>query len=177
MSVLRGTNGLGMSGHSSPVRGATDSWITPKDIIDALGGAQAFYLDPCASDPQPWPCARESWTETDDGLTRVWPSGRVRVNPPYGSVCSQWLAKLSAQGNGIALIFARTETRMFFAHVWNGSSALLFIRDRLYFHRPDGSRAAGNSGAPSVLVAYGDECADVLERCAIEGAFVRNWSL
>ena len=41
------------------------------------------------------------------------------MNPPYGSETPKWLKKLSEHGNGIALIYARTETRMFFNYVWD----------------------------------------------------------
>jgi hypothetical protein len=40
--------------------GKSQSWITPKHIIDALG---PFDLDPCASDPRPWDCAGDNWTQ------------------------------------------------------------------------------------------------------------------
>ena len=44
---------------------------------------------------------------------------------------------------------------MFFEHVWKKADALAFLRGRLHFHYVDGKRAAANSGAPSVIAAYG----------------------
>ncbi len=41
------------------------------------------------------------------------------LNPPYGEQTERWLAKLAKHGNGIALVYARTETKMFFDSVWN----------------------------------------------------------
>ncbi len=158
--------GLGMSGHQRPSEGATDDWITPQYILDALG---KFDLDPCASFSQPWSTAEIMWTE--NGLDRSW-FDRVWMNPPYGPRTYKWLKKLGDHGNGIALIFARTETKGFFTQVWCAASALLFLRGRLTFFRPDGSK--GNSGAPSVLVAYGAENANCLEHCSLSGAFVKN---
>lgn len=73
---------------------------------------------------------------------------------------------------GVALIFARTETDAFFRFVWERASALLFVRGRLNFHRPDGSRAPANGGAPSVLIAYGDDDRDILAAAPIDGQFV-----
>ena len=99
----------GIGSHTKPNRGATDSWITPKAIIDAL---PPFDLDPCECIPQPWPCAARSYTITDHGLFQLW-SGSVWLNPPYGPETGKWLGRLAAHGNGIALIFARTETDMF----------------------------------------------------------------
>ena len=131
----------------------TDSWITPKWLIDRLG---PFDLDPCACDPQPWLCAERNYFEIDNGLIQPW-DGLVWCNPPYGRAAAQWLNRMALHGNGIALVFARTETKMFFSEVWPKASAILFLRGRLTFHFPDGSapRKGANSGGPSVLIAYG----------------------
>lgn len=76
--------------------------------------------------------------------------------------------------NGIALVFARTETRMFFKDVWPLASSLLFLRGRLTFCYPDGSepRSGGNSGGPSVLIGYGAIASERLRSCADLGAFI-----
>jgi hypothetical protein len=158
-------------------RGAhtTDEWITPKWLIDRLG---PFDLDPCASDRQPWPCARFCFTKNENGLQAEWNYGPfpafVYCNPPYGAKTHLWLGKMALHGHGIALVFARTETRMFFRHVWPHASALLFLRGRLVFCRPDGepSKVGHNSGGPSVLIAYGEMARIRLEKCADLGALV-----
>lgn len=75
-------------------------------------------------------------------------------------------------GVGTALIFARTETEIFFETVWRAATAVLFLEGRLYFHHVDGTRAKANAGAPSVLVAYGDHDADILKRCGIAGQYI-----
>lgn len=56
--------------------------------------------------------------------------------------------------------------------IWGRASAVLFIQGRLHFHYADGTRAPGNSGAPSALVAYGDRAALRLRMSDIEGAYV-----
>src|SRR5437763_5696 len=86
---------------------------------------------------------------SDLGWTRRW-TGRVFMNPPYGPETGKWLARLADHGDGIALIFARTETEMFHRHGWQRADAMLFLRGRLHFHSVDGARAAANAGAPSV---------------------------
>ena len=131
----------------------TDSWITPRWLVDRLG---PFNLDPCAAIPQPWPCADRQYTVNDNGLIQPW-RGLVFCNPPYGLRAAAWLERMAEHSDGIALVFARTETAMFFKHVWPHASALLFLRGRLSFHRTDGSVAKHNSGGPSVLIAYGEE--------------------
>ena len=160
--------GKGIGGHTRAHRGATDDWITPPHIAGALG---RFDLDPCACIPQPWPCATKSYSVGDDGLAQPW-AGRVFCNPPYGRRAEPFLEKLAEHGDGVALLFARTETAMFHRHVWGKADALLFLKGRLHFHRPDGTRASGNAGGPSVLIAYGAGNASALERSGLDGAFV-----
>lgn len=162
-----------MGSHQS-ARAGTTTWLTPPATLAALGGPDAFDLDPCAAPDQPWRTARHQFTEAEDGLSFDWRAfGRVWLNPPYtNSELGDWLGRLTEHGDGIALIFARTETAAFHRHVWEQCDALLFMEGRLYFHHADGSRASANAGAPSVFCAYGPECADVLAQCSIPGAFV-----
>lgn len=167
---------VGMGGHQSPVNDK-DEWITPPHILAPLG---TFDLDPCAAPDQPWPCARQSYcaqreyAAADDGLSMPW-FGRVWLNPPYGrpAIIGPWMQKMAAHQNGIALIFARTETDLFFETVWNVARAVLFLRGRLHFHHVDGRRADHNAGAPSCLVAYGPDNAACLATCGLDGQFVR----
>lgn len=184
-----------MSGHKAmgahhSAAANTEVWLTPPWLIEKLGGAETFDLDPCAAIDQPWPTARQHFTVADDGLAQDWGFGsRVWVNPPYTTAkIVKWLTKLADHENGIALIFARTETETFHRQVWEKCDALLFIESRLYFHvnedtrlkrkdQPDilvkrGEAAPANSGAPSVLCAYGPENADLLLESGINGAFV-----
>lgn len=148
---------------------ATHDWITPKHIIEALG---PFDLDPCQSPTQPWLCARLGIVWPTDGLAESW-SGRVWCNPPYSVHAAAWLKKLSKHPDGgTALIFARTETEMFFDCVWRSASAILFLEGRLHFHYPTGKRAPHNSGGPSCLVAYGKRDAEILRNCGLPGHFV-----
>lgn len=158
----------GMGTHQS-AKMQKDEWLTPPDIILGLG---SFDLDPCSPIDRPWDTAKHHYNLLDCGLSQPW-EGRVWCNPPYGLEAAKWLNKLAEHGNGIALIFARTETKMFFEHVWGKADALLFFEGRLYFHHVDGTRAKANAGAPSVLVAYGKQNADCLEGTKIAGRFVR----
>lgn len=146
----------------------THDWLTPPELLATLG---EFDLDPYASEYQPWRTARQQFTIRDDGLTREW-EGRVWCNPPYGPHAAQWLERCAAHGNAVALVFARTETAVFQDHVWPKADAMLFLRGRLSFRLPGGGRA-GNSGAPSVLIAFGKANADILAACGLAGAFVR----
>ena len=161
--------GTSISGvHSG--RAITHDWITPRHIVEALG---PFDLDVSQSPTQPWLCAKRGIVLPRDGLTEPW-EGRVWCNPPYSVHASAWMAKLARHGHGTALIFARTETEMFFDHVWPKASAILFIEGRLHFHYPDGRRAEANAGGPSVLIAYGEHDAERLASSGIGGALVRD---
>ena len=82
-------------------------------------------------------------------------NGRIWLNPPYGKQTQIWLNRLAAHGTGTALIFARTETEMFFREVWGRADMILFLRGRIRFHHVDGSLGEYTGGDPSCLVAYG----------------------
>lgn len=154
-----------MGGHQS-AHALSTTWLTPPHVLAALG---EFDLDPCAAPD--WPTARAHILLPEDGLAAAW-VGRVWLNPPYGIVVWTWLARLAEHGRGTALIFARTETEGFVREVWSRASGILFLHGRLWFHRPDGTRASANSGAPSCLVSYGAEDAQVLRGCGLPGTFV-----
>lgn len=145
-----------------------DEWLTPPYIIRSLG---KFDLDPCASLNCPWKTAVNSYTIKDDGLSQQW-SGRVWLNPPYGRETYKWMQKLLQHGNGIGLIFARTETKLFFDFIWNDADALLFLKGRIKFCYPNGS-SGDSAGAPSVLVAYGKDNMKSLQTCELNGKFIQ----
>lgn len=141
---------MSLSSHQS-ARMKSDEWLTPPEILNALG---RFDLDPCAPLTRPWDTAAEHFSVLDDGLNREW-GGRIWLNPPFGREAVKWLRKLARHGDGIALIPARTETKMFYETVWGQADAVCFLKGRPHFHHVDGSRAKANSGAPIVFVAYG----------------------
>ena len=144
-----------------------DEWLTPPEIIKMLGD---FDLDPCAPIERPWKTAKQHYTKLDNGLIQNW-EGRVWCNPPYGKEAAFWLEKCAMHGNAIALTFARTETRMFFNHIWYKATAVLFIKGRLKFYHVTGEQG-DSAGAPSVLIAYGKENAVALRDNGIEGKFL-----
>jgi hypothetical protein len=152
--------------------GKSQVHITPKkDILDRLG---PFDMDPCAATVRPWDCARVNITEKDNGLIQPW-RGRIFLNPPFDQyVVGQWIARLAEHGRGTALLHARTEAG-WFEPVWEHASGILFMADRIHFHRPDGSRQPANSGAPAVLVAFGEEDLARLRDSGIAGRLVTQW--
>lgn len=151
-----------LSGHQS-ARMKSDEWLTPPDILEPLG---EFDLDPCAPIVRPWNTAKKHYTIEDDGLIQPW-HGRVWCNPPFGREAIKWLDRMKKHGNGIALVPARTETKMFYDMIWNGASSVLFLKGRPHFYYATGERAAFNSGAPICLVGYGHNNTKVLQRSGL----------
>lgn len=153
--------------HEKAHQGSTNEWYTPRKLIEPLG---SFDLDPCAPSVNHWTAAK-CLTKVTDGLSVPW-SGRVWLNPPYGPETTFWIQRLADHGRGTALVFARTETEWFYSQVWQRATALLFLKGRVKFLRQDGT-AGMNAAAPSVLIAYGADDADILSNCEIPGGFVR----
>lgn len=170
---------MSLGSHQRTV-GSSQVHLTPRWILDPLG---PFDLDPCGNDPRPWDCAAATFTEADDGLARDW-FGRVWLNPPFDRrIVGRWLGRMREHGAGVALVHVRTETE-WFAHLWHGASALLFLAGRVIFHKPDGSQQTivkptskyfgkvANSGAPVVLASFGAADRDILASCGLKGQFV-----
>lgn len=151
------------------VQDGKDEWLTPPELIKSLG---EFDLDPCSPINRPWPTAKNHFTIDDMGLMQNW-VGRVWMNPPYGAETGDWLDKLRQHGNGIALVFSRTDTTYFQEYVFRVADALFFIRGRLKFYHVSGVVANSNAGAPSVLIAYGQKNANILKNLkSIKGHYV-----
>lgn len=150
------------------IKNGKDEWLTPPNIIKSLG---EFDLDPCSPINRPWATAKNHYTIEDDGLRKPW-FGRVWCNPPYGNQTRLWLKKCVEHGNCIVLTFARTETKMFFEHIWNAADAILFFRGRIKFFHVTGEQG-DSAGAPSVLIAYGNKNAEALKHSALDGKFIQ----
>lgn len=142
--------------HDSPSARTTDEWHTPPEVFEAL--RINFGLDPAApAGGVPWIPARRHFSRADDGLAQPW-AGRVWLNPPYGREIGKWLARLAAHGDGLALVFPRTDTA-WFQEATRTATAACFIAGRLRFIGPDGERARAGAGAGSLLLAWGLSCA------------------
>lgn len=149
---------------------ATDEWYTPKPIIDALG---RFELDPCSPKERLWDTAANHITPEEDGLKADWAGRRVWLNPPYSRpLIERFLEKMVKNNNGIALLFNRCDSRMFQDLIFPNATAILFVRGRIKFYRPDGTQG-GSPGCGSVLVSFGDENADALGSSGIPGKFIK----
>lgn len=149
-------------------KSATTEWYTPHYIIESLGGK--FDLDPCAPALE-WHTARKCYTKEIDGLSKDW-EGRVFLNPPYSNpTIKHFVRRLADHGNGIALLYARCDNKMFFEDIFNRATSIKFLCDRIYFLRPDGTKG-DRPGCGSVLIAYGSECDELLRNCTLPGKYI-----
>lgn len=146
---------MSIGGHEKPNKGNTDTWLTPPWLLDRLG---SFDLDPCPPNGE-------------NGLKIDW-IGRVWLNPPY-SKNAFFMEKMAKHKNGIALVFARTETKWFQNYVFPYAYSILFFNKRLKFYKEDLTEAKGNAGAPSVLIAYTKEDHSYLKNMLDLGFLVR----
>jgi DNA N-6-adenine-methyltransferase Dam len=147
-----------------PNEGKTSEWYTPPHIFERLG--LTFDLDPCAPNGGvPWVPATTHYSIEEDGLKRPW-HGRVWLNPPYGKQAGAWVQRLANHGDGIALVFSRTDVRWWHVAV-PLATVVSFIEGRLTFIAGAGQSAPGNSGGPSALLAYGEVCARAVERSGL----------
>ncbi len=145
-----------------------DEWLTPPDLIQALG---EFDLDPCSPINRPWDTAKKHYTVLDNGLMQPW-TGRVWLNPPYGKHVFDWLNKLSEHKSGIALIFARTETKGFHREIWNKADSVFFFEGRIKFFNVDGTQGQNSCNAPSCLVSYSIEDTQVISCSGLKGKLI-----
>jgi hypothetical protein len=160
------SHNIGGFGFEKPNTGETNDWLTPRPLLQRLG---PFDLDPCGCVGMPWPTATTTYFLPEhDGLIEPW-FGRVFCNPPYGPNVGDWARRMAEHGNGIMLIFARTETTTWQRDIFPFADATLLLAGRVRFCLPSGER--GKSGtAPSALLAYGQANVDALRNAGIAGA-------
>lgn len=146
-------------------------WYTPKWIFDELG--MEFDLDPSSPHDMATDVpAATKYTVFDDGLKKPW-FGRVWMNPPYGPSTGMWMARMAAHGRGIALVFSRTDAA-WFQGAMRSATAVLFMAGRIEFvPGKENQHKKGRSGAGTALFAFGEECAEALERMSAKGVFLR----
>lgn len=151
-------------------RNESIEWYTPPVVFDMLGHDVLFDLDPCSSEGGVGSVvpANHRFDIHTDGLAQDWSEyGTVFMNPPYNREVVKWMAKLQEHGDGIALVFSRTDTK-WFQKAMETAECILFIRGRIRFiDGRTGEPAKSGAGAPSCFVAFGQAGADIL-RAAVQ---------
>lgn len=145
-------------------------WYTPKWVFDAL--AIDFDLDPASPhDMESMVPAKTKYTVFDDGLSKEW-FGRVWLNPPYGRDTPFWIRRMIDHGNGIALVFSRTDAS-WCQEAMRGSTAMLFMSGRIEFIPGlENQHKKARCGAGTVLFAFGEESAIALKRLSDRGIYL-----
>lgn len=159
---------IGMGGALN--KGSSAEWWTPPHIFEAL--ELNFDLDPCAPPGGvPWIPAKRSFSIHDNGLAQPW-EGRVFLNPPYGRETAKWVGRLAEHGNGIALVFVRTDAA-WAQSALRAADVVCFIAGRLSFKDGSGQQArkGHNAANGSMLLAYGPECTEAVLGCGLGVAF------
>lgn len=140
--------------HSTEV--GTDDWRTPRAFFEKLHKEFGFVVDAAASPTNAM--LPRYWTADDDALQQDWAAvgGPVWCNPPYGRGIDRWLAKAVFERTrgvtSVLLTFARTDTAWWHDYAMQ-ANWIVFVRGRLSFERPDGTKGAP-APAPSVLLIY-----------------------
>jgi hypothetical protein len=163
---------IGTEIRRSPVKSV--EWYTPAWIFDALG--ISFDLDP--SSPHDFETAvpaTTKYTVYDDGLLKPW-FGRVWMNPPYGKSTPKWIRRMVKHGNGIALLFSRTDAR-WCQEAMRAATGILFLSGRVAFiPGKENLHKRSRCGAGTVMFAYGDECAVALKKLQHHGFYIGRQS-
>lgn len=144
--------------HESSVNESVE-WYTPPEIFEALDFV--FDLDPCSpGEGLSYVPARRHYTAADDGLSLPW-EGTVFMNPPYGPHTKVWMRRLAEHGDGIALVFARTDVK-WFQEFGTKADLVCFVDGRIRFFQGDKEKRGGSPGAGSMLLAFGETASHVL---------------
>lgn len=141
----------------------TTEWYTPPGLFEALG--LTFDMDVASpmAGPVPWVPARRFVNPAENGLVVPW-DGRVWCNPPFGRLLPKFAHRMVEHGNGVLILPARTETRLFHATA-PVADAVCFMFNRLHFIREDGYQA--RAGYATILMGFGAECADAIARAGL----------
>ena len=127
----------------------TDQWSTPQDLYDELDAEFGFELDVCADEANA-KCERY-FTEEDNGLAQDW-TGTCWMNPPYGEVIGDWVAKAKAASEGGATVVCLVPARVDTAWWWDNCryGEIRFLKGRLKF-----GGAETSAPFPSAVVIFG----------------------
>jgi hypothetical protein len=86
------------------------------------------------------------------------------------------MERMAAHGNGIALVFSRTDAS-WFQLAMKTATAMLFYSGRIEFvPGKENLHKVSRCGAGTAFFAWGNECSAALSRMAGHGVFIRNSS-
>lgn len=141
-------------------KAATVEWYTPAWVLERIG-IERYSMDVCSPGGHLTNVPADTHlTVIEDGLTTPW-HGTVWMNPPYTGI-APWMEKLADHGDGIALVFARPDSKWFQAAL-EKATVVCFISGRIRFiDGRTGVMATGTPGAGSALLAFGEPAAEAV---------------
>jgi phage N-6-adenine-methyltransferase len=136
-------NGDGVYKFRKATTGDSDSWGTPKNVIDlAKQVLGTIELDPASNgEAQSRIKAKRHFTKKDDALKPEWKASTVYLNPPY-SEATKWMTKaLEEYSSGrtkelIILIHDDTKTKWWHS-AFGKCAAICMTQGVLKFHHPN----------------------------------------
>lgn len=141
-----------------------DCWYTPAEILHPLG---TFDLDPACDSRCPNRTAIRMVGPDENGLSMPW-FGRVWCNPPFSNVVP-WVDRMINHGNGVMLVFARSDA-IWFQRAVESAGGVLLLAGRTTFARPDGSKSRCPLGC--ALLPFGDRNQESVRRSGIRGTWL-----
>lgn len=137
---------------------ATELWATPWALFRELDAEFGFTVDVCAI-AENAKC-RRFFSPDEDGLLQRW-EGVCWMNPPYGKVIGDWMAKAKDEAEHgatvVCLVPARTDTAWWHDLVWDlkhhqprEGVEVRFLRGRIKFQ----DSANASAPFPSALIIY-----------------------
>ena len=94
--------------------------------------------------------------------------GVVWLNPPYSRNMNLWLEKFIEHGNGIMLLFSRTDTRWFHEIVCK-ADVIVFKKGRIAFEK-NGLKNNNKAIAANIFVGCGEKAINALKN--IDGLYI-----
>lgn len=134
---------------------ASVEWETPQDLFDKLDAEFHFTLDVCATRKN----AKCKTFIAKNSLDHDWSNDICWMNPPYGRVIGDWVAKAAATmeegGRVVALLPARTDTRWWHNHIWNERGPRYGVQVRFLKGRLKFGGSKNSAPFPSCVVVFG----------------------
>ena len=143
---------------------SSDEWYTPPEFIAALG---EFDLDPACGPLCTNHTAVRRYGPQEDGLAQVW-AGRVWLNPPFSNA-SPFIDRLAEHGDGIALVFTRSDA-VWYQRAVERAGGVFLLKGRIHFQRPGGGPSRCPLGCS--LLPFGERNRRAVLRSGLPGLFL-----
>lgn len=142
---------------------SSDEWYTPIELIHSLG---AFDLDPACGPLCEANTARRKYGPAEDGLAQEW-KGRVWLNPPFSNA-RPWVEKLVQHGDGVLLVFCRSDA-IWFQKTVEIAGGFFMLSGRTQFTRP--GLPAGRCPLGCCLIPFGKRNVTAVIEAGLKGTW------